>query len=31
MFQAGHLLGSAFELVGLSDGRTILFGGDLGR
>ena len=31
MFPAGHLLGSAFVLVGLSDGRTILFGGDLGR
>lgn len=31
MFPAGHLLGSAFVLVRLSGGRTILFGGDLGR
>ena len=29
--QAGHLLGSAFALVTLTDGPTILFGGDLGR
>ena len=29
--QAGHLLGSAFVLVTLKDGPTILFGGDLGR
>ena len=28
---AGHLLGSAFVLVQLSGGKTILFGGDLGR
>lgn len=28
---AGHLLGSAFVLVRLQGGRTILFGGDLGR
>ena len=28
---AGHLLGSAFVLVRLSNGPTILFGGDLGR
>ena len=28
---AGHLLGSAFALVTLKDGPTILFGGDLGR
>ena len=28
---AGHLLGSAFILVRLSGGPTILFGGDLGR
>lgn len=28
---AGHLLGSAFVLVTLKDGPTILFGGDLGR
>jgi len=28
---AGHLLGSAFVHVRLSGGRTILFGGDLGR
>jgi metallo-beta-lactamase family protein len=28
---AGHLLGSAFVLVRLSGGPTILFGGDLGR
>ena len=28
---AGHLLGSAFVFVELSGGRTILFGGDLGR
>ena len=31
MHPAGHLLGSAFVLVRLSGGRTILFGGDLGR
>jgi metallo-beta-lactamase family protein len=31
LFSAGHLLGSAFILVRLSGGRTILFGGDLGR
>ena len=31
MFPAGHLLGSAFVLVRLSGGRSILFGGDLGR
>jgi metallo-beta-lactamase family protein len=30
-FSAGHLLGSAFVLVRLSGGRSILFGGDLGR
>jgi metallo-beta-lactamase family protein len=30
-FPAGHLLGSAFVLVRVSGGRTILFGGDLGR
>jgi metallo-beta-lactamase family protein len=30
MFPAGHLLGSAFAVVRV-DGRTILFGGDLGR
>ena len=29
--QAGHLLGSAFALVTVKDGPTILFGGDLGR
>ena len=29
--QAGHLLGSAFVFAALSGGRTILFGGDLGR
>jgi metallo-beta-lactamase family protein len=28
---AGHLLGSAFVIVRLSSGKTILFGGDLGR
>src|SRR5262245_32906631 len=28
---AGHLLGSAYARVTLSDGKTILFGGDLGR
>ena len=28
---AGHLLGSAYVIVRLSGGRTILFGGDLGR
>src|SRR5687767_1021103 len=28
---AGHLLGSAYILARLSDGKTILFGGDLGR
>ena len=28
---AGHLLGSAFILARLSDGKAILFGGDLGR
>lgn len=28
---AGHLLGSAYVLVRLSGGKTILFGGDLGR
>ena len=28
---AGHLLGSAYVLVHLSGGKTILFGGDLGR
>ena len=28
---AGHLLGSAFVIVRLADGPTILFGGDLGR
>jgi metallo-beta-lactamase family protein len=28
---AGHLLGSAFIVTRLSGGRTILFGGDLGR
>jgi metallo-beta-lactamase family protein len=31
LFSAGHLLGSAFVLVRLSNGKTILFGGDLGR
>ncbi len=29
--QAGHLLGSAFALVTVKGGPTILFGGDLGR
>ena len=29
--QAGHLLGSAFVLVRLKGGPTVLFGGDLGR
>jgi len=29
--QAGHLLGSAYARVRLADGKTILFGGDLGR
>ena len=28
---AGHLLGSAYARVRLQDGKTILFGGDLGR
>jgi metallo-beta-lactamase family protein len=28
---AGHLLGSAYVIVRLSGGKTILFGGDLGR
>jgi metallo-beta-lactamase family protein len=28
---AGHLLGSAFVLMRLAGGKTILFGGDLGR
>ena len=28
---AGHLLGSAYVLVRLAGGKTILFGGDLGR
>jgi metallo-beta-lactamase family protein len=28
---AGHLLGSAYARVTIPDGRTILFGGDLGR
>jgi metallo-beta-lactamase family protein len=28
---AGHLLGSAYVLARLSDGKRILFGGDLGR
>lgn len=28
---AGHLLGSAYARVKLADGKTILFGGDLGR
>lgn len=28
---AGHLLGSAFVVMRLAGGRTILFGGDLGR
>ena len=28
---AGHLLGSAYVIVRLSSGKTILFGGDLGR
>jgi metallo-beta-lactamase family protein len=31
MFPAGHLLGSAFVAMRLGSGRTILFGGDLGR
>lgn len=31
MHSAGHLLGSAFILVRLKGGTTILFGGDLGR
>jgi metallo-beta-lactamase family protein len=31
MFSAGHLLGSAFILVRLKGGKSILFGGDLGR
>lgn len=31
MHSAGHLLGSAFILVRLKGGKTILFGGDLGR
>jgi metallo-beta-lactamase family protein len=31
MQPAGHLLGSAFILVRLKGGKTILFGGDLGR
>jgi metallo-beta-lactamase family protein len=30
-FSAGHLLGSAYILVRLTGGKTILFGGDLGR
>jgi metallo-beta-lactamase family protein len=30
-FPAGHLLGSAFIVTRVSGGRTILFGGDLGR
>ena len=30
-FPAGHLLGSAFIVVKLEGGKTILFGGDLGR
>jgi metallo-beta-lactamase family protein len=29
--QAGHLLGSAYALVTLNGGATVLFGGDLGR
>lgn len=29
--QVGHLLGSAYVLTELAGGRTILFGGDLGR
>jgi metallo-beta-lactamase family protein len=29
--QAGHLLGSAFVLVRLQGGPTVIFGGDLGR
>jgi metallo-beta-lactamase family protein len=29
--QAGHLLGSSYVLVHLDGGKTILFGGDLGR
>jgi metallo-beta-lactamase family protein len=29
--QAGHLLGSAYAHLALPSGRTILFGGDLGR
>ena len=28
---AGHLLGSAYARVRLADGKTVLFGGDLGR
>lgn len=28
---AGHLLGSAYARVRLQDGKTVLFGGDLGR
>jgi len=28
---AGHLLGAAYVVVRLAEGRTILFGGDLGR
>ena len=28
---AGHLLGSAFAVMSLLGGPTILFGGDLGR
>ncbi|MSO45868.1 MAG: MBL fold metallo-hydrolase [Acidobacteria bacterium] len=28
---AGHLLGAAYVMVRLAEGRTILFGGDLGR
>lgn len=31
LIPAGHLLGSAYVHVTLSNGRTILFGGDLGR
>ena len=30
-FPAGHLLGSAFVVTRLAGGKTILFGGDLGR
>ena len=29
--QAGHLLGSAYVVARLDNGRTVLFGGDLGR